>query len=120
MSLYSMTVGFFMPLRKSTAEPSPPTPDASGSTTPSANDTAIIASTTLPPFSKARRPASDASGWPETTTAPLDVITGLISGCAATISSITASRSLSFFAAVARGRNSVFTLAHLSATGGAE
>ena len=79
-------------------------PDASGSTTPSANDTAIIASTTLPPFSKARRPASDASGWPETTTAPVEVITGLISGCAATISSITVSSSASFFAAIARGR----------------
>ena len=105
MSLYSIVVGFFMPLRKSTADPSPPMPEASGSTTPSANETAIIASTTLPPFSKARRPASDASGWPDTTTAPFEVTTGLISGCAATISSMTVSRSASFFAAVARGRN---------------
>ena len=62
MSLYSITVGRFMPFRYSTAVPSPPMPDASGSTTPSANDTAIIASTTLPPFSNASRPASDASG----------------------------------------------------------
>ena len=71
--------------------PSPPMPDASGSTTPSANDTAIAASTMLPPCSSASAPACDASGWPETTTARLEVTSGLISGCSATIASITVS-----------------------------
>jgi hypothetical protein len=42
--------------------PSPPMPDASGSTTPSANDAAIAASTMFPPRARACAPASDASG----------------------------------------------------------
>ena len=43
-------------------------PDASGSTTPSANDVATMASTMLPPFSSISAPAADASGCPEAIT----------------------------------------------------
>ncbi len=116
-SLYSTTVGFAMPLRYSTAVPSPPRPDASGSTTPSANDTAIIASTMLPPRSKARRPASDASGWPETMTAPREVTTGLMSGCSATSASSTDSSASAFFAASACGRYLSRSVTHVAAAG---
>ena len=70
-------------------------------------------------ISNARRPASDASGWPETTTAPFEVMTGLINGCAATISSITVSSSASVFAEAARGRNFSRAADELSVTPGA-
>ena len=97
--------------------PSPPMPDASGSTTPSANETAIAASTILPPCSSTRAPACDASGWPETTTARLEVTSGLISGCSATIASMTVSSSASSRAASAFGRCSAFKASHRAADG---
>ncbi len=79
--------------------PSPPSPEASGSTTPSANETAIAASTMLPPRSSASAPARDASGWPDTTTARSDDTSGLISGCSATIASMLDSSAASSSAA---------------------
>ena len=79
-----------MPLRKRMAWPSPPMPDASGSTTPSANAVAMAASTTLPPRASMSAPACDASGWPEATTPRAGPAAGLIGGCSAIISSITA------------------------------
>ena len=51
-----------------------------------------------------RETQREARKEPETITAPFDVTTGLISGCAATISSMTVSRSDSVFAAAARAR----------------
>ena len=116
-SLYSTTVGVAMPFRYNTAVPSPPRPDASGSTTPSANDTAIIASTMLPPRSNTRRPASDASGWPDTIIAPREVTTGLMSGCSATRASSTASSAAGVRAVCARGRYFSPSATHAAADG---
>ena len=46
---------------------SPPSEVACGTTTESAAEQAIIASTIEPPRSRVRSPASEASEWPETT-----------------------------------------------------
>src|SRR5262245_60668975 len=48
-------------------KPPPPRPEAKGSTTPSARDTATAASTALPPSARTSRPASAASGCAATT-----------------------------------------------------
>ncbi len=85
--------------------PSPPMPDASGSTTPRANDTAIAASTMLPPCTSTRAPASLASRWPETTTASCELTGARTSGCRATRSSTTRVRSSALRAVAACGRN---------------
>ena len=79
-------------------------PEASGSTTPSANDAAMAASMALPPARRARAPASDASGWPETTIPPRLVIAGPIGGASAISASVTSSSAASSAAAAARGR----------------
>ena len=91
MSLYSMTTGSVMPLRNRIACPSPPSPEASGSTTPRAKAVAMPASTTLPPRARTSAPACDASSWPEATTPRAGPRAGLIGGCSAIISSITSS-----------------------------
>ena len=54
---------------------SPPSEVACGTTTESAAEQAIIASTIEPPRSRMRSPASEASEWPETTM-PLVPYTG--------------------------------------------
>ena len=48
-------------------KPPPPRPEANGSTTPSASETATAASTAFPPSARISRPASAASGWAATT-----------------------------------------------------
>ena len=58
----SMSCGRSMPGLKISIWPYPPGPLASGSATPRANETAIAASTTLPPARSTLRPASVATG----------------------------------------------------------
>ena len=59
----SITVGRSMLASRSTISPYPPTPLASGSTTPSVKLTATAASTTLPPARRISTPAAVATGW---------------------------------------------------------
>jgi len=55
------------PLGEIIMKPPPPRPEAIGSTTPSARETATAASTAFPPSARTSRPASAASGWAATT-----------------------------------------------------
>ena len=57
----SITTGSSMSWRYTSISPYPPTPLASGSTTPRANETATAASTTFPPTSRISTPAAVAN-----------------------------------------------------------
>ena len=117
MSLKSMAIGSDMPLRKSRHIPSPPMLDASGSVTPRAKSTAMAASTMLPPRARISAPARDAYALPDVITARVPVAPCLMSGCSATILSITSSAAFASLAAIAGPRYFVRSASHCVAAG---